>query len=134
MIKLYNRFEQVYYQAEYDVSNNWVHTCYDGFCRPDEIIEGVKSTLNLLKDNPVHKLLSDNRGLKGTWNEANEWLEENWFKYATQYGLKRHATVMSEDLFSQISQENHEKANVDTGIDMESFTKMEEAIEWLKKD
>lgn len=132
MIKLYNRFNQLYYEAHYDEANKWVTTRYEGFCRPEDIIEGVKSTLKLIEETPATKLLSDNRGLKGTWSEANDWLEENWYKLAPQYGLKTHATVLSADLFYQISQESHEKANVNTGITMKSFEGLEEAKKWLQ--
>jgi len=132
MIELTDKYNKTYHQCQYDIANNWVHSRYLEFSRTDEIIEANKTVLEMLKESPTDKLLSDNSLLKGSWTGAVDWLEENWFKYAEEYGLKKHATVLSEDQFSLLSQESHEKGNKNISFEMKTLSDVEAAERWLK--
>jgi len=46
--------------------------------------------------------------------------------------LKKHATVLSEDQFSLLSQESHEKGNKNISFEMKTLSDVEAAERWLK--
>ncbi|MCR9253094.1 MAG: hypothetical protein NXI20_21960 [bacterium] len=133
MIKLANKFGNLYYTGFYDKTNGWVNTSWFGFIRTEEAIEGVQNTLKLIQESGCSKLLSDNSAVKGSWNETADWLEKNWFEPATKYGLRRHATMLSNDQFWKLSQDTFEKAQGSDTIAMKNFQDIEEAKKWLKE-
>jgi len=134
MIELKNKFGKKYYEAFFDQKNGWVNTKWIGFVPTDEAIKGVEATLNLIQESGCHKLLSDNSQIKGAWSEANDWMEENWFKPARNSGLNKHATILSHDVFSKVSQENFEKSKNGTDIEMKTFDEEVAAVKWLKEN
>ncbi|MEL7222045.1 MAG: hypothetical protein AAGJ93_12050 [Bacteroidota bacterium] len=133
MIELKNKYGLIYYKGEYDAQNGWVHTQWIGFVPSEMSIKGVEGTLQLLKESRCGKLLSDNSKIKGAWGETNDWLEKHWFEKASEYGLRKHATILPADLFSQSSHEQFEKSRGDSNISMKNFDSEEAARQWLKQ-
>ena len=132
MIELKNKFGIVYYKGEYDAQNGWVHTQWIGFVPAEFSIKGVEGTLQLLKESGCGKLLSDNSKIKGAWGDTNDWLEKHWFEKASALGLRKHATVLPADLFSQSSHEQFEKSQKGSTILMKNFESTAAASTWLK--
>ncbi len=131
MIELKSKFNKVYYTAKHDSQGNWVHTSWIGFANYEESIEAVKTTMKLLKESRCPNLLSDNSQIKGAWSDTSEWLEKNWFNNVVSYGLRKHATVVSIDIFAQTSHESFEKSQEGNSILMRNFEDIDEAKKWL---
>ncbi len=132
MIVLENRYGKPYYKAYHDATNNWITTKWIGFVPTNEAVKGVEATLKLIEETGCQNLLSDNSQIKGAWSELNEWMESNWYEPAKKFGLKKHATVLSSDIFSKISHENFEKGQKGEQITMQSFDKISTAEQWLR--
>ncbi|MGB3587243.1 MAG: hypothetical protein WBA23_11915, partial [Tunicatimonas sp.] len=100
-----NKLGQEYFTSVYDEENGWVYNEWKGDVTVDEVIEACKVSLEFIEKQQPEKILNDNSQLTGSWDEANEWIAQNWMPRALASGLKRFAHVMSSDVFGALSAE-----------------------------
>jgi len=125
-----NKLGQVYFTYYLDEDNGWAHNIWKGDVTVDEVIEGCKVSLDFLEEYKPEKILNDNTQLTGSWDEANDWIAQNWMPRALAAGLKKFAHVISPDIFGALSAE--ELVTKVSGFEMRIFEDESEARAWLK--
>ncbi|MEM9828987.1 MAG: STAS/SEC14 domain-containing protein [Bacteroidota bacterium] len=117
-------------QIEYDEANGWLYTRWIGDLTVEDVETGGEKMLEQVKEKSCQKVLNDNRDVIGSWDEANEWIAQNWMPRALAAGLKKFAHVISPDIFSALSAE--EMITQVNGFEMRIFEDEEEAKSWLR--
>lgn len=85
---------------------------------------------------PVYYVLSDIRGLKGTWTNYLPYLTNDYSKRLTETGLNKFAFLISgKNPFHKFSAQMNEKdlTNVDRADKIKFFVDEEVAMDWLKE-
>lgn len=126
--------QNIFYEVEYLVSEKILYSNWTGsYLSVDQVKEGSLLALDLMRENECQLLLNDNRELEGTWDEANEWIANEWMPQAIQSGLKRFAHILPQDLFAELSAELMEEnaKKVEGGFQLKMFNNREEAENWL---
>lgn len=77
-------------------------------------------------------MLNDNRGVLGSWKQANEWIEKEWMPQALAAGLRYHAHMVAPGVFGQASAEDMH-LRVGDSFQMRLFEEPEEAQAWLRQ-
>ncbi|MEM9828988.1 MAG: STAS/SEC14 domain-containing protein [Bacteroidota bacterium] len=125
-----NKLGEVYYSFSFDEENGWIYSEWKGDVTADEVIEACKAGIDYIEEKKPEKILNDNSQLTGPWDEANEWIAQNWMPRALAAGLKKFAHVISPDVFGALSAE--ELITKVSGFEMRIFEDEEEAKSWLR--
>lgn len=125
---------QVFYTLEYLPKEAVYYSRWFGSYLPVEYIkQAALLYLEEIKKNPCPRLLNDNREVEGVWDEANQWLAEEWIPAALAAGLKKFAHIYSPDLYAQLSADfladNVEKTP--GAFEIRLFDSYDTALEWL---
>lgn len=126
-----NRLGEIYFSSTYAEDNGWIYNEWKGDVTVDEVIEACKVSLDYLEKQPSAKILNDNSQLTGSWDEANEWIAQNWMPRALASGLKKFAHIISPDVFGALSAE--EMVTKVSDFEMRIFNNRAEAEAWLKE-
>jgi hypothetical protein len=130
--ELLNNQNKPFFQWEYDAKNNWLYMNWIGYISKDNLIKAAAEVLVELQQNHYPFILNDNRELCGPWDQATDWLKENWIPKAEEAGLRYFAHVLSPGLAGALSAQSlHRK--VDDCFNMQLFGDMEKAQAWLKE-
>jgi hypothetical protein len=132
-IELKNEGGYVYLIIEADKLNNWLYYKWRGFLLIDELKKGYDKILDVLANEQLTTALADHANIVGPWNEANEWLVNEWTPKANRLGLKHLAINTAGDLFSNISLELFLINNKNSAYATQVFDSIDEAKSWLKK-
>jgi hypothetical protein len=132
-VSVQNALGNVYYEASYDVAKNYILSDWTGFVTVDEVKKAADAGLDvfLSLQGTCTKMLNSNEKLQGSWDEANEWIANNWMPRALQGGLKYFAHVVSPDVFAQLAAETLEQNFKEAGFTMRTFGNRKEAESWL---
>ncbi len=133
-IELKNSRGKVFFKSWYDVTSNQIVAEWIGFVTLQNVKEACTEGLKLLKDTSCPFLLNSNEELEGSWDEANEWIAETWMPQALNYGLKRFAHIVSDDIFVEISAEEMVSRTSKYNFEMRMFKQRHEAREWLRAE
>jgi hypothetical protein len=126
-----NKLGEVYFTSSFDDANGWVYNEWKGEVTVDEVIEACVVSIEYLEEQKSPKILNDNSQLKGSWDEANEWIAQNWMPRALAAGLKKFAHITSPDVFGALSAE--ELVTQAKDFEMRIFNNRAEAKAWLKE-
>lgn len=126
-----NKLGEVYFTSSFDNANGWVYNEWKGEVTVDEVIEACVVSIEYLEEQKSPKILNDNSQLKGSWDEANEWIAQNWMPRALAAGLKKFAHITSPDVFGALSAE--ELVTQAKDFEMRIFNNRAEAKAWLKE-
>jgi hypothetical protein len=132
-IELTNEGGYVYLSIETDKKNNWIYYKWRGFLLIEELKTGYNKILEVLEKERLDTALADHSNIVGPWNEANEWLVNEWTPRANKSGLRNLAINTAGDLFSNISLELFLINNKQTNYSTQVFDTLEDAKSWLKK-
>lgn len=132
-IELKNEGGYVYLIIETDKVNNWLYYKWRGFLLIEELKKGYAKILEVLENQKLQRALADHANIVGPWNEANEWLVNEWTPKANKLGLKYLAINTAGDLFSNISLELFLINNKNSHYTTQVFDTLEEAKSWLRK-
>lgn len=101
----------------------------------EQIKEGAMLMLEYLRESKTTFVLNDTRHVIGSWDEANDWIANEWMPKAVEMGLRKFAHVVSDDLFAQLSAEFMEdnSKKIDGGFQMRLFDNLKEAEKWLSE-
>ncbi len=100
-----------------------------------QVQEGALLFLSLIKEKEQSKLLNDNRQLIGVWDEANDWLANEWMPQVIQAGLSKFAHIYSKDFYANLSAEFLEdNAKKIGGFEIKLFDDEQKAVDWLMAD
>lgn len=125
-------FYKVYYKPEEKtVCSHW----YGDYLGVENVKKGALLGLSVFKNHPESKvLLNDNSELRGVWDDANEWIANEWIPAAIEAGLLRFAHIISKEMFAQLSAEmmaDNAKERSTDSFEMKLFDNFEEARAWL---
>ncbi|MGD1894998.1 MAG: STAS/SEC14 domain-containing protein [Cyclobacteriaceae bacterium] len=119
-----------FFSSEYNETNHWLYTRWVGEVTVEEVKEGGEKMLEQVQLRSCSKVLNDNRDLTGSWDEANDWIQESWMPRMVAAGVTKFAHMISPDIFAALSVE--EMATRVSGFEMRIFEDEEEAKAWLK--
>lgn len=133
-VQVKNNLGRVYYETYVETDGNFIMSDWIGYVTVDEVKKAANAGLDLfLKQNGAcKKMLNSNEKLEGSWDEANDWIANDWMPRALGGGLKFFAHVVSPDVFAQMSSENMEQNFQEAGFTMRTFGSTQDAIHWLK--
>lgn len=122
-------FEMEYWEEKKILYCNWIGS----YLSVEQVQEGALSSLDVITQYKCTNILNDNRQLEGVWDEANEWIANEWTPQAIAVGLRKFAHILSNDLFAQLSAEFLEDNNqsVKDIFHIRLFNNQEEAEKWL---
>jgi hypothetical protein len=132
-IEVRNKLGQVYYTGFMNEKQGWYEGEWNGYVSSEEVIEAVKKVMKDFDQTTFTKSLNDSSKGEGSWDEANEWLAQNWIPYAIAGGLKKFAFVVSPDIFSSMSSEDLTTRVPGTGFEMKTFQTRNDAASWLSE-
>ncbi|EMR04742.1 hypothetical protein [Cesiribacter andamanensis] len=130
-IEVKNKLGQTYYTGFMNTARGWYEGEWNGYVNSDEVIEAVKIVMANTDQSTFTKSLNDSSKGEGSWDEANDWLGQNWIPYAVAGGLQKFAFVVSPDIFSAMSSEDLQTKIPGTGFEMRTFQHRSEAEAWL---
>jgi hypothetical protein len=126
-----NKLGEVYFSSSYDSDNDWIYNKWTGDVTVQEVIDACQASLEYLEKFNCPRILNDNSQLSGSWDEANEWIAQNWMPRALAAGLKKFAHITSLDVFGALSAEELQTQAGD--FEMRIFSDRAEAEAWLKE-
>ncbi|QIX59691.1 hypothetical protein HER32_00175 [Hymenobacter sp. BT18] len=127
-----NSFGKVYLTVQHDHGNQWLYNNWQGLLTTDTVMQGCEGVLRALEATGCTYILNDNRGVIGSWNQANDWIEQHWMPQALAGGLTRFAHVVAPGIFGQASAEAmHQR--VGSRFEMRLFQDIEDAQQWLQQ-
>jgi hypothetical protein len=132
-IEAKNKLGHTYYSAFMNEKAGWFEAEWNGYINAEEVIEAVKIMMDKTAGISYSKMLNDSSKGEGSWDEANEWLGQNWIPNAIAGGLKKFAFVVSPDIFSAMSSEELSTKIPGTAFEMKTFQTRNEAASWLSE-
>lgn len=129
--ELKNELGEVYFQAEYDEDSGATIVHWIGFSTTEQLKAGMEAGLALLQEKKSTKWIADAHLMEGGFEEANDWLQQDWTPRAVAAGLKAVAFVVSQDAFNEFSTNEYAERNAD--LDNPHFPSLEEAKAWIKQ-
>jgi len=126
-----NSFGKTFLITEFDKPNNWIYNDWQGLLSLEGVIQGSIGVLEILQRTQCPYILNDNRGVLGSWKQANEWIEAQWLPQALAAGLRYHAHIVAPGVFGQASAEDMH-LRVGNSFQMRLFEDIEEAQTWLR--
>jgi hypothetical protein len=133
-ISVQNDLGRTYYEASFNPDENWVLSDWSGFVTVEEVKKAANTGLEvfLKMQGNCKKMLNSNEKLQGSWDDANEWIANEWMPRALEGGLKYFAHVVSPDIFAQMSAESMEQNFKEAGFTMRTFGSLNDAENWLR--
>lgn len=95
------------------------------------VYEGCEAMLKMLEKHSVHAFLNDGRFATDSWDEANNWIANDWNPRAQKAGLKYYSIISSPDFYISLS--TNQMVNNTAGFMMHIHPTPEAAIAWLDK-
>ena len=130
---LKNSLNKVFFTLDYDQVNNWYFANWIGYASPENVKEGALFYLELMRENPCPYLLNSNQELLGSWDKANDWLQNVWVPQARELGLRYMAHILAPNIAAALSgQDLHRR--VDGNFEMRIFGDIPKAKAWLKQN
>lgn len=130
-LEVKNKLGEVYYATHYNEAMGWLESEWRGYVTADEVIQAVQTLMDATAGKSYSKLLNDSSQGEGSWDDANEWLANNWIPFAITNGLKKFAFIVSPDIFSAMSSEDLATKIPGTSFEMRTFQSKKEAEGWL---
>lgn len=108
-----NAADDVYAELSYDADKNYLFMRWSGFCTDEELME---ATLRMLtwQQTEGHRRncrfhIHDTKEFETAWTGTVDWIVNEFFNKAYDAGLRFNISVLSPDLFSQLSSERLQK-------------------------
>lgn len=121
-----------YLKICYNATDDYLMVEWLGYVNPQFVVEGSNALIEAAKICGTSKFLSDKTTVQGTYKKTNPWLEDDWFPRAVEAGLKFGASVLSGNIFSQMSSKDLEERVKEGKLVYKNFGSVEQAIAWLK--
>ena len=127
-----NEQGHVFYYAEYNREGNYVYSNWRGFIDVEQVKSGCNLGIEAIRAYSCPYLLNDNSHLYGPFQDANDWIIEDWAPRAVDAGLKFFAHIISPNLFVEASARDLESKFKTASIKMKVFENKAAAIDWLQ--
>ncbi|EAY25830.1 hypothetical protein [Microscilla marina] len=123
---------RTYLNIRYNAIDDYLLINWLGYISPQFVMEGSNAIIEAAVACSTGKFLSDKTSVQGTYRKTNVWLEEDWFPRAMDAGLKFGASLLSENIFSQMSSKDLEERVKGGRLTYKNFKSMNDAVNWLK--
>ncbi|AYA36036.1 hypothetical protein D3Y59_02560 [Hymenobacter oligotrophus] len=130
-VVLHNSFGQPFLSIAWDEANGWLYNRWEGLLSKENVMKGGEQVLAAMQATGCSLLLNDNREVKGSWSQANDYIAHHWMPKAKALGLRRFAHILAPGLFAQQSVEEM-LHRVEGRFEMRLFGSLEEATQWLQ--
>lgn len=129
--ELRNNQDEVFFMLELDTVNRWLRGSWYGAVTIEQVKKGALMYVENLQRTPYSKILNDLRYFKGSFLDANEWIERVCLPPAVQAGLSCFVHLVPENLEDNLSVEDFCRRAKDSFRAMICDTE-EDAVEWLR--
>ncbi len=107
---------------------------WEGFLSSEEFREAVTKCLQLLEDYKPLRWLGDNRKMKVIRQADQDWFVANALPRIQASTIRRHATIVSEDIFNKMAVEQMiQRADNPEALFLKEFNSKPLALAWLKQ-
>ena len=107
---------------------------WQGFPPSLQYREGLEKSLEIAQKHKIQNWMSDLRLLEGIGTKDQEWVGLEWLPKAVLAGCyKYQAVIMDEDPAEELSELNIITTVQNKPIEIQHFTSLKEAKQWLKK-
>lgn len=118
---------------EYDDPTTCLLVEWHGLIKSDEFREAATQIIKYIENTKAKFILSDNTHWKAISPNDHGWAANNWFPLAEALGVRKLATVLSNDYFNRFAERSIEgMAEVDC-MQIRNFNTKEEAFNWIKQ-
>lgn len=132
--ELKNDLQEVFVQVEHLEDKNVIKvTWISDHLLVEEVKAGCLLILDKMAEHKIPLFLNDGSRVSSSWDEANDWIANEWMPKASALGLKKMAHILSKDIFAQLSAEFMEENNkaVSDAFQLRLFNTKEDAQKWL---
>lgn len=99
----------------------------------DELILGLYSRLELVKEKKATKWIGDVQKMGAINPSDQDWINQVWFPEFLQTGVKKMGIIVGNDIFNQLSVESI-MSNVESiGFTSQYFPNTKEAQDWIQQ-
>ncbi len=119
----------------YNEEFSFIHHKLRGFVTFEEFKRLCETIHDMMKEKTCVKVLVDLENMEVMTQQAQLYIQNDWFPISLGLGLKRMALVIPQSAFGKMSMENATKEQKESNaFPMEYFPSLEQAIEFLKVD
>ncbi|WP_303310186.1 STAS/SEC14 domain-containing protein [Hymenobacter sp. BT730] len=129
-IELKTAAGRIYLHINYDAANQWLYLHWKGTQTYEGIRAGAEACLQVLAETKCHYLINDNRQVYEPWQEATDWVVNQWAPRAVALGLTHFAQIVSPDSLLTLTPEVMQQA-LGEQLQMRTFISVSQAQEWL---
>jgi hypothetical protein len=123
-------FKGSHVTLSYDGGKKILYYEYKGTVLVDKGIEGLKKTMEFASKRSVKGILSDLTEMSGSFTNANEFLENEYYPYMIQRGLVCNAFVVSNNVFTKFATDQLIKRM--GSFELRTFNNVPEAQKWVE--
>ena len=124
-----NEFMKVIHQKMTDI----VFTSYKGYADDDVIHTGLMKAIEIAQSQKASNMIFDNTKFEGATPESQRWVKEKYFRLTYDAGIRNFAIVVPEHVFAVFSIDMAVNEDMIELLNIEKFSDVETAIEWVKK-
>ena len=123
-----NEFVTMWYYRDKKILHHQIHNYLIG----DDLKNMLNTGIKKLKETGACKWLSDDRSYAPLPKEDIEWGREVWTPKALAAGFRHWAIVMPESVTGKMSHRRMVQEYADIGLNVNVFSDVDEAMEWLE--
>lgn len=124
-------FESKTLRIVYDHQHDYLHLKWIGFSEGKEFRNLASEVLRAIATTESTRILSDNTSWRAIAPNDHGWAANTWFPIAEAQGVRKLATVLSNDLFNRIAERSIEGMADVNCMQIKNFQSAEEATAWL---
>lgn len=124
-------FESKTLSIVYNHRHDYLHLKWSGFSEGKEFTDLAEEVLRAIATTKTTRILSDNTSWKAIAPNDHGWAANTWFPMAETQGVRKLATVLSDDLFNRIAERSIEGMADVNCIKIRNFESAQEATAWL---
>lgn len=110
---------------------NYLFLKWNGFITSEEFKALANEILSAIDKTKTQTLMSDNTNWKVISPNDHGWAANHWFPAAEKMGIRKFATVLSNDYFNRAAEKNIEGMADVNCMQIKNFTSPEESLKWL---
>jgi hypothetical protein len=114
----------------YDPGNQWVYDSWSGiFGSQENFRKGLMCVRDMMRQHHAPRGLSDTSNMVGSYDGSKAWVQAEIIPELVKAGLRHHAMVISQNIFSKLSTKDYVMTMKDYEVQL--FDSLEKAKLWL---
>jgi len=126
---LHDSNKKEFYSIE-STQTGWILAQWHGEINEEKVKQGGLKSLEVIQATGCPYLINDNRDLKGSWLEANDWIEQELMPKLFKAGLRYVAHIYSPEFITRFSAVDLESRL--QSIDFRLFSELSLAEDWIR--